>query len=152
MIWRSELSKTNGASTLKVPSTSRAKARNPATAMAATLAQVCLAPTTQESPRRVARRALAPNQRSLSYRSTSRAVKRSLVRRSVSTLLRKELDEQGHWQEGRIYLGHVQPDESDKYATPFHEAYTSHAFAATEALIERIEAAAPGAFTGVTPE
>lgn len=75
-----------------------------------------------------------------------------LVRRSVSTLLRKELDEQGHWQEGRIYLGHVQPDESDKYATPFHEAYTSHAFAATEALIERIEAAAPGAFTGVTPE
>ncbi|MXP44591.1 hypothetical protein [Allopontixanthobacter sediminis] len=70
-----------------------------------------------------------------------------LVRRSVSNLLRAELEHDGHWQQGRIYLGHVQPDESDKYATAYHTLYTSHALAATEALIDRIETAAPGAFS-----
>ncbi len=70
-----------------------------------------------------------------------------LVRRSVSSILRAELDNDGHWQQGRIYLGHVQPDESDKYATAYHALYISHALAATEALIDRIEAVAPGAFS-----
>ena len=70
-----------------------------------------------------------------------------LIRRSVSTLLRPFLDDSGQWHQGRMMMGHVKPNESDKYATPYHPKYMSHALSATEALIDRIERAAPGAFS-----
>ncbi|WP_299310035.1 hypothetical protein [uncultured Croceicoccus sp.] len=44
-------------------------------------------------------------------------------------------------------LGHIQPNVSDKYATPYREAYLVDAPRLIEELIGRIEAAAPAAFS-----
>ncbi len=44
-------------------------------------------------------------------------------------------------------LGHIRPNVSDKYATPYHAEYLIDALRLTEELIDRIEAAAPGAFS-----
>lgn len=71
-----------------------------------------------------------------------------LIRRSVSNLLRPSLERQNHWDtQGRIMLGHVRPNESDKYATPYHEEYLSVVLLEIEDFIDRLEFAAPGAFT-----
>ena len=71
-----------------------------------------------------------------------------LVRRSVSHLLRPLLEETKSWgTQGRIMLGHVRPNESDKYATAYHSQYLADALEQIEALIDRIEASVPGAFT-----
>lgn len=71
-----------------------------------------------------------------------------LIRRSVSHLLRPSLEERRSWNtQGRLMLGHVRPTESDKYATPYHDDYLSDALLVVEDLINRIEAAAPGAFS-----
>lgn len=71
-----------------------------------------------------------------------------LIRRSMATLMRKRLEEIGAWDtQGRLMLGHVRPTTSDKYATPYHEGYLIDALTLTEALIDRIELAAPGAFS-----
>lgn len=71
-----------------------------------------------------------------------------LVRRSVSHILRPMLEERKSWEtQGRIMLGHVRPNESDKYATPYHLQYLADALEQIEGLIDRIEINAPGAFT-----
>ncbi len=71
-----------------------------------------------------------------------------LIRRSVSNLLRPKLEGQGHWfTQGRVMLGHVRPNESDKYADPYHVEYLSTVLAEIESLIDRLELAAPGAFS-----
>ena len=71
-----------------------------------------------------------------------------LIRRSVSSILRPLLEKEKSWDpQGRVMLGHIRPNESDKYATPYHEAYLVDALRLIEELIDRIEAAAPGAFS-----
>ena len=67
-----------------------------------------------------------------------------LIRRSVATLARKRLGEE-NWIQGRIMLGHVQPTTSDIYAVS-DPAHLGRALGVTTALIEEIEALAPGAF------
>jgi hypothetical protein len=67
-----------------------------------------------------------------------------LVRRSVSTLGRKIIGE-ANWQQGKMMLGHVQPDISDIYAIA-DPANLGLALAATESIIDDIEKLAPGAF------
>lgn len=71
-----------------------------------------------------------------------------LIRRSTASLIRPLLESIGAWEsQGRLMLGHIRPNVSDKYATPYHEAYLVDALRLTEELIDRIEAAAPGAFS-----
>lgn len=71
-----------------------------------------------------------------------------LIRRSTVSLIRPLLESIGAWEsQGRLMLGHIRPNVSDKYATPYHEAYLVEALRLTEELIDRIEAAAPGAFS-----
>ncbi|MCP9221913.1 hypothetical protein MKP08_04020 [Erythrobacter sp. LQ02-29] len=71
-----------------------------------------------------------------------------LIRRSVSNILRPLLEKEKSWDpQGRLMLGHIRPNVSDKYATPYHEAYLVDALRLIEELIDRIEAAAPGAFS-----
>ncbi len=71
-----------------------------------------------------------------------------LIRRSVSSILRPLLEEEKSWEtQGRLMLGHIRPNESDKYATPYHAEYLIDALRLVEELIDRIEAAAPGAFS-----
>ncbi|MEE4209410.1 MAG: phage integrase SAM-like domain-containing protein [Parvularcula sp.] len=71
-----------------------------------------------------------------------------LIRRSTVTLIRPLLEQIGAWDtQGRLMLGHIRPNVSDKYATPYHEAYLVDALRLVEELIDRIEAAAPGAFS-----
>jgi integrase len=67
-----------------------------------------------------------------------------LIRRSVATLARKRLGEE-NWIQGRAMLGHVQPSTSDIYAAA-DPAHLGRALAATQAIIDGIEALAPGAF------
>ena len=65
-----------------------------------------------------------------------------------ASLIRPLLESNGAWEsQGRLMLGHIRPNVSDKYATPYHEAYLVDALRLTEELIDRIEAAAPGAFS-----
>ncbi|MGI8611049.1 MAG: hypothetical protein ACR2KH_02055 [Sphingomicrobium sp.] len=69
---------------------------------------------------------------------------KAILRRSVATIARKRLGEE-NWIQGRIMLGHVQPTTSDIYAVS-DPAHLGRALAVTAALIEEIEALAPGAF------
>lgn len=66
-----------------------------------------------------------------------------LIRRSVSHLARGRIGEE-HWTQGRIMLGHHKASTSDIYALP-DPAHLGRALAATEAIIDEIEALAPGA-------
>jgi len=71
-----------------------------------------------------------------------------LLRRSTVSLIRPQLERIGAWEtQGRLMLGHIRPTVSDKYATPYHEEYLIDALRLIEELIDRIEAAAPGAFS-----
>jgi len=71
-----------------------------------------------------------------------------LIRRSVSSILRPLLEAEKSWEtQGRLMLGHIRPNVSDKYATPHHPEYLVDALRLIEELIDRIEAAAPGAFS-----
>lgn len=73
-----------------------------------------------------------------------------LIRRSVAHLARKRLGEE-HWVQGEIMLGHHKASVSDIYALP-DPANLGRALAVTEAIIEEIEAHAPGAFTAGLPQ
>ena len=55
------------------------------------------------------------------------------------------------WTQGEMMLGHRKASTSDLYAL-FDPANLGVALAATTAIIDEIEALAPGAFTGVAPE
>jgi hypothetical protein len=67
-----------------------------------------------------------------------------LVRRSIATIARKRIGE-AQWRQGEMMLGHVKTSVSDIYALP-DPANLGLALAATEAIIDDIEALAPGAF------
>ena len=67
-----------------------------------------------------------------------------LIRRSMSTLARKIIGE-AQWRQGEMMLGHVKASISDIYALP-DPANLGLALAATESIIDQIEALAPGAF------
>lgn len=67
-----------------------------------------------------------------------------LIRRSMSTIGRRIIGE-ANWQQGKMMLGHVKADVSDIYALP-DPANLGLALAATESIIDQIEALAPGAF------
>lgn len=67
-----------------------------------------------------------------------------LVRRSMMTMARKRLGEE-HWIQGRMMAGHVPVTVSDLYAL-FDPANLGRALSVTEAIIDEIEALAPGAF------
>lgn len=77
-----------------------------------------------------------------------------LIRRSVAQIIRKRIGEE-RWTQGEMMLGHRKASISDLYAL-FDPANLGVALAATSALIDEIEALAPGAFsalnTGVAPE
>lgn len=67
-----------------------------------------------------------------------------LIRRSIATIARRRIGE-AQWQQGRMMLGHVKASTSDIYALP-DPANLGLALATTEAIIDEIEALAPGAF------
>lgn len=67
-----------------------------------------------------------------------------LIRRSMMTMARKRLGEE-HWIQGKMMAGHVPVSVSDLYALP-DPANLGRALAVTEAIIDEIEALAPGAF------
>lgn len=67
-----------------------------------------------------------------------------LIRRSMATLARKRLGE-ANWRQGEIMLGHHEGSTSDIYAVP-DPANLGLALAVTEAIIDEIEALAPGAY------
>jgi hypothetical protein len=67
-----------------------------------------------------------------------------LIRRSVSTIVRKRIGEE-HWRQGEMMLGHVKMSISDIYAVP-DPANLGLALAAAESIIDEIEKLAPGAF------
>lgn len=67
-----------------------------------------------------------------------------LIRRSVATIARRRIGE-ANWRQGEMMLGHVKASVSDIYALP-DPANLGLALAATEAIIDDIEALAPGAF------
>ncbi len=67
-----------------------------------------------------------------------------LIRRSMMTLARVRLGEE-HWIQGRIMAGHVADTTSDIYALRAIENM-GKVLAATEEIIDEIEALAPGAF------
>ncbi len=75
---------------------------------------------------------------------TGREAGPKLIRRSMATLARKRIGE-ANWQQGKMMLGHVRFDVSDIYALP-DPANLGLALAATESIIDEIEALAPGAF------
>jgi GrpB-like predicted nucleotidyltransferase (UPF0157 family) len=70
-----------------------------------------------------------------------------LIRRSVSHIARKRLGEE-HWIQGKIFLGHHKDTVSDLYAL-MDPANLGRALAVTEAIIDEVEALAPGAFRRV---
>lgn len=75
-----------------------------------------------------------------------------LIRRSMATLARARIGE-ANWRQGEIMLGHVKASISDIYAVP-DPANLGLALDATEAIIDEIEALAPGAyrkFTAIQP-
>jgi hypothetical protein len=67
-----------------------------------------------------------------------------LIRRSIMTIARRRLGEE-HWIQGRMMAGHVKVTVSDLYAL-LDPANLGRALAVTEAIIDEIEALAPGAF------
>lgn len=73
-----------------------------------------------------------------------------VIRRSMSTLVRKRIGEE-HWVQGEMFLGHRRASVSDLYAL-FDNANLGLALQATADIIEEIEKKAPGAFTGLAPE
>lgn len=73
-----------------------------------------------------------------------------LIRRSVSTIARKRIGE-ANWVQGETMLGHRPATTSDIYALP-DPAHLGLALAATESIIDEIEALAPGAFTAGLPQ
>lgn len=72
-----------------------------------------------------------------------------LVRRSMATLSRRIIGE-GNWAQGEMMLGHRKASISDIYAIP-DPANLGLALAATETIIDQIEAFVPGAFTADLP-
>ena len=77
-----------------------------------------------------------------------------LIRRSVSTIARPRIGEE-RWTQGEMMLGHRKASTSDLYAL-FDPANLGVALSVTEAIMDEIEALAPGAFsravTGFAPE
>ena len=73
-----------------------------------------------------------------------------LVRRSIATIARKRLGEE-RWAQGEMMLGHRKASTSDIYALP-DPANLGAVLAVTEAIIDEIEALAPGAFTAGLPQ
>lgn len=71
-----------------------------------------------------------------------------LIRRSISTIARKRLGEE-HWVQGRMMLGHYKASTSDIYALP-DPSHLGRALAVTEAIIDEIEALAPGSYRQFT--
>jgi hypothetical protein len=67
-----------------------------------------------------------------------------LIRRSVAHHARPLIGERD-WIQGEAILGHRKPSTSDVYALP-DPAHLGVALAATQAIIDQIEALAPGAF------
>jgi hypothetical protein len=67
-----------------------------------------------------------------------------LVRRSMATIARPRIGE-ANWVQGEMMLGHVKTSVSDIYALP-DPANLGLALRVTEAIIDEIEALAPGAF------
>lgn len=72
-----------------------------------------------------------------------------LIRRSMMTLARRRLGEE-HWVQGRMMAGHVPMTVSDIYALP-DPANLGRVLAVTAAIIDEIDALAPGAFNVVAP-
>jgi hypothetical protein len=68
-----------------------------------------------------------------------------LIRRSIATIARKRLGE-AHWIQGKIMLGHVQPDISDIYALT-DGSHLGRVLAVTTGIVGEIEKLAPGAFS-----
>jgi hypothetical protein len=68
-----------------------------------------------------------------------------VIRRSMMTIARARLGEE-HWVQGRMMAGHTKDTISDIYALP-DPANLGRALAVTEAIIDEIEAACPGAFS-----
>lgn len=73
-----------------------------------------------------------------------------LIRRSIAQLVRDRIGEH-RWRQGQIMLGHTKASTSDIYALS-KPAHLGLALRHTEAIIDEIESAVPGAFTGVAPE
>ena len=73
-----------------------------------------------------------------------------LIRRSVSHHARPLIGERD-WIQGEAMLGHRKPSTSDIYALP-DPAHLGVALAATQAIIDEIEALAPGAFSVAPPK
>jgi hypothetical protein len=71
-----------------------------------------------------------------------------VIRRSMATEARRRMGEE-HWVQGQMMLGHTKHDISDIYAVP-DPANLGRALAVTEAIIDEIEALAPGAYRTVT--
>jgi hypothetical protein len=67
-----------------------------------------------------------------------------LIRRSISTIARKRLGEE-RWIQGKIMLGHVQPDMSDIYALT-DGSHLGRVLAVTAGIVGEIEKIVPGAF------
>lgn len=67
-----------------------------------------------------------------------------LIRRSMATLARRALGEES-WVQGEIMLGHRKPATSDIYAI-LDPANLGKVLAVTEAIIDEIEALAPGSY------
>lgn len=67
-----------------------------------------------------------------------------LVRRSMATICRRIIGE-AHWAQGEMMLGHRKASTSDIYALP-DPANLGKALAATEQVIDQLEAFVPGAF------
>lgn len=67
-----------------------------------------------------------------------------LIRRSMMTLARRRLGEE-HWVQGRMMAGHIKVTISDIYALP-EPANLGLALKVTEAIIDELEMACPGAF------
>lgn len=73
-----------------------------------------------------------------------------LIRRSISQLVRDRIGEH-RWPQGQMMLGHTKTTTSDLYALK-KPSHLGLALRHTEAIIDEIESAIPGAFTGVAPE
>ena len=71
-----------------------------------------------------------------------------LIRRSMATIVRMRIGE-ANWRQGEMMLGHVKHSISDIYAIP-DPANLGLALAATEAIIDEIEAICPGAYRAIT--
>jgi len=73
-----------------------------------------------------------------------------LIRRSMSTLVRKAIGE-ANWQQGKMMLGHVPHEISDIYAIP-DPANLGLVLGATESIIDEIETSCPGAYRSFTAQ